>query len=414
MSEASTPSRPKLQIKEGAPESVLMFLQSYPSHLFVTRDGFGNLTESSQRGLSMVRAAGVGVREVEVEIGGSLETALQKFSGWQYFPQLYVGTEFIGGNTVIEEFFNSGECDRLLKQDSKLSTSGVGIRPRKPTLKSVWKLCLSHRGDYLAAARANGTVEIVSICDNQSRLLMSHCGWVNAVAFDREGDRLFSGGTDTAIRVWNVVSGKLTTQFGGHSRWVNGIEVDPQGRYVASVGADRFLRLWNASTLNVIGERQVHIANIWSVFAIGDLIITGAEDGTIAAIEYGNDLHLRNQFQAHRNVVTSIASALEPGAFCTASVDGKVYGWALDGVLARQLFRFDAHFERVWCVESIPTYAAMASASADKTVRIWEPTDGREIVKFSYPAQPLSLCYLKHTQTLVVGLEDGSLLWHRL
>ena len=47
-----------------------------------------------------------------------IRQGVKDFSNWPTFPQLYVGGEFIGGNDIITEMYNSGELETVFKKRS--------------------------------------------------------------------------------------------------------------------------------------------------------------------------------------------------------------------------------------------------------------------------------------------------------
>jgi len=407
----STPNaRPRIQFKTLISDPTLLeLLRSHHTIVFYSRGLDGSITNASNAALSLLDQYGIDVHKIAVARNTPLESELQNYSGWQYFPQLYVMSEFIGGNVVLPEFFHSGEYLRVLSQGG-FSSSEKTIQKSDLTQQmasAIWKLSLSQSQNDLAVAKSDGSIEIINTESRLLRLrLESHRGWVNAVRFDPIGERLYSGGSDAVLRKWDATGGAAMDSAFDHTRWINDIAVDPSSKSVASVGADRIIRIWTRN-LQPISQCSPHNANIWSALAIDNALVSGDEDGVVVVTELAN-LNQIAQYRAHRNCITTISPAIEPATFCTAGYDGMVFGWNIRGQL---LFKYDGHPERVWTVCPILDGNAVASGCADGSVDIWEPRRGHQLRKFMFRAQPLAMTYIPRTKTLAVGLSDGTLKW---
>ena len=79
-------------------------------------------------------------------------------------------------------------------------------------------------------------------------------GPVLGVSFSPDGDRLASGsGTilrnvPSAVKVWDVRTGKQLLRLQGHNVMVTGVSFSPDGRQIASGSWDQTVRLWDAVT----------------------------------------------------------------------------------------------------------------------------------------------------------------------
>ncbi len=407
--------RPKIQLKSRRPDSSLLsLLHSHHTILFLSRYPDGSLTKSSDDAVVLIRKLGVDARKIAVADGSALEVALQSYSGWQYFPQLYVAAEFIGGTIVMEEFFYSMEYARILLTTGVIEPTNTikeSREPRDATLSAIWKMSLSVDENYLVVARANGSIELVQISNRSVCMrVTSHHGWVNSARFNIGGDCFYSGGSDTVLKLWNIGSASVTHATSTNSRWVNDIAVDPNSKYVASVGADRTIRFWSPTTLALLWENRFHESNIWCALATEDVLVTGDEDGTVVltdAVDYSQ----RSNFHAHGNGITAMSVAPAPAMFCTTGFDGMVYGWSLQGSL---MFQYSGHSERVWSACQVDDGRAIASACADGSVDVWNPMDGQCMHQIRYSATPLALCYVRREKVLVIGHSDGTLTWSQL
>jgi WD40 repeat protein len=402
-------ARPKIQLKTlNKNERALALIAAHPTIIFCARDPNGSLTQTSKAALALINYYQVSAKEIYIERGGEIELALQEFSGWQYFPQLYVHGEFIGGTLVMSEFFESGEYTRI---------TGNSISPHRASLNanrasSVWKLSLSKDEARLLVGRADGTIELLETRDRSSRFrIKSHNGWVNTVRFSHCGSYFYSGGSDTVLRRWDQERTSPTCAALRHTRWINDIAVDPQGQFIASVGGDRVIHIWDPSSLTSVLELRVHQANIWTAVACNGALVTGDEDGMLAIHDTTIEFAPRASVRAHRNGITSMSIGLGSAIVCTASFDGTVSGWDLDGRVA---YRCEGFSERVWSVYPIADRGLIAVGCADRSVHICEPQSGKHVHRLMCASHPIALRYIVSSKSLAIGLSDGSVLWNRI
>ena len=67
---------------------------------------------------------------------------------------------------------------------------------------------------------------------------------VLCVAFSPDGTRAVSGGMDSCVRLWDVVTGKELYCYEGHTSPVMYVAFFPDGRRAVSASRDNTLRLW--------------------------------------------------------------------------------------------------------------------------------------------------------------------------
>lgn len=68
----------------------------------------------SAQATQILGVIGVNYKSVDVLADPGLRQGIRDFSNWPTLPQLYVKGEFIGGNDIMREMFQSGELQQLL------------------------------------------------------------------------------------------------------------------------------------------------------------------------------------------------------------------------------------------------------------------------------------------------------------
>src|SRR5438132_7945311 len=78
---------------------------------------------------------------------------------------------------------------------------------------------------------------------NQNRpelvLQTGHSEGVNCSAFGPDGSWLASGGSDNAIKIWQVASGRELRALTGHTNYVKSLAASRNGQWLASGSSDR-------------------------------------------------------------------------------------------------------------------------------------------------------------------------------
>src|SRR5512138_3588006 len=69
----------------------------------------------SAAAVQILEACGVDeVATVNVLADSDIRQGIKEFSSWPTIPQLYVGGEFVGGEDIMREMYQSGELQKLL------------------------------------------------------------------------------------------------------------------------------------------------------------------------------------------------------------------------------------------------------------------------------------------------------------
>jgi monothiol glutaredoxin len=70
----------------------------------------------SSRAVQLLKASGVeDIATVNVLDDADVRQGIKEYSNWPTIPQLYVKGEFVGGSDIMNEMFESGELQALLK-----------------------------------------------------------------------------------------------------------------------------------------------------------------------------------------------------------------------------------------------------------------------------------------------------------
>jgi len=102
---------------------------------------------------------------------------------------------------------------------------------------------------YFATSSMDTTVRIWDYDGRCRNVLRGHTHPVPALCASPDRKRLFSGGQDSEIKIWDVSTGQLEHSWRGHAAWVRGLAIDPNGERIISVSDDATCRVWKLSNI---------------------------------------------------------------------------------------------------------------------------------------------------------------------
>jgi WD40 repeat protein len=87
--------------------------------------------------------------------------------------------------------------------------------------------------------------------------LRSRLGIYDA-AFSPDGERIIAAGEGDTARIWDVRTGKLLLELGGHGSDIPGVSFSPDGKLALTASEDSTARLWDAATGRVLAVFAGH------------------------------------------------------------------------------------------------------------------------------------------------------------
>jgi len=243
------------------------------------------------------------------------------------------------------------------------------------------------------------------------RTFEGHKNEVNSVCLSADGRRALSGGVDTALRLWEVATGRCLRSFPGHTDSVLSVYLSADGRRALSGGMDRTVRLWDVATGRCLRTFEGHIHAVNSVCL--------SPDGRWALSAGGNNILLwevttgrcLRTFLGHKSGVSSISLSADGGQVLSGSGDKTLRLWQV--ATGRCLRTFEGHTSWVSsvCLSADGRFAL--SGSGDKALRLWQVATGRCLHTFEGHTDGVSsVCLSADGRFALSGSGDKTLrLW---
>ncbi|RCJ34923.1 hypothetical protein A6769_21220 [Nostoc punctiforme NIES-2108] len=250
--------------------------------------------------------------------------------------------------------------------------------------------------------------QVISGTQERNRL-EGHSAEVSSVSFSPDGKTIVSASNDKTAIVWGRDGTKLRT-LTGHTDIVRSVSFSPDGQTIATASFDRTVKLWRTSDGGLIRTLKGHTAEVLSLSwsANGKTIATGSADRT-AKIWQVSDGHLLRTFSGYKDFVNSVSFSPDGEILAIASADKTVKLWRVsDGLLQKTLL---GHSAGVSSVAFSPD-GQIASASEDKTVRLWRRDGTLLKIIAAHNAEILSVNFSHDGQTLASTSADSTIkLW---
>lgn len=319
--------------------------------------------------------------------------------------------------------------------------------------EAVISVSFSPDGKHLASGSGDTTVRFWDV-DTQTpyKTCKAHKNWVLCIAWAPDCKKLASGCKDGVVIIWDPKNG---TQIGktmvGHKQWITALSWEPyhqnsECRLLASSSKDGDVRIWDTVLCNCIMVISGHLRSVTVVKWGGSgLIYTASQDRTVK-VWRAKDGILCRTLEGHAHWVNTLALntdyILKIGAFDPVSDSNlKSQDFALERykeIIAatgerlvsgsddftlflwdptkdkKPIVRLTGHQQLVNDVRFSPDGRIFASASFDKSVKLWESKNGKFICTLRGHVQAVyMIAFSADSRLLVSASADSTLkLWN--
>ena len=286
--------------------------------------------------------------------------------------------------------------------------------------KHITALDWSPDGSLLATGGYDGIGRIWTKEGHLQFILQKHKGPIFALKWNKSGSLLVSASLDKSTIVWDSVTGEQRQQFefhslatmdvdwlddstfasgstdsnvfvcqlgslvplqqlSGHSDGVNAVRWDPSGTYLATCSDDCTAKIWTVGNNNPVSTLSAHVKSVNTIrwLPVQNAYSTNVGDNTQSVIAEPSSSS-SSSIEVNMAGEQSNTSSNQVVALATASLDGDVRIW--DAVQGTCLHVFSFHRKAVYSLCFSPDGLYMASGSFDNSVGIWSLKE-RSVIK---------------------------------
>ena len=204
----------------------------------------------------------------------------------------------------------------------------------------------------------------------------------------------------------------------GHSAAVNALAISPDSQSFISGSNDNTVCLWDLNTGKCLYTFYGQAEAVLSVAISpnGKQIISGSVDRKISSWQLDTKKYHRafsylNSPYSHNGFVNSLTYSADSRIIASASTDKTIRIWG--GYTGNLKCTLNGHTDAVYAVAISPDSQILVSSSKDKTIIIWDLETGRERCILTQDSAAKTVIISLDGQTLISGSEDNTIkLWN--
>jgi len=304
-------------------------------------------------------------------------------------------------------FFNSSTSSGL--NAGTTAAAEKDIEMGDPPTDSISSMSFSGQADYLAVGSWDNSVRIYEVGaggQSQGKAMYQHEGPVLSVCWNKEGNKVFSGGADNAGRMYDIATGQAT-QVAQHDapikvvKWVD----TPQAGILATGSWDKTIKYWDLRTPAPVATVQLP-ERCYSVDVQYPLMVVGTAERHIQIFNLTNPTTpyktMLSPLKWQTRVVSCFTASSNSG-FAVGSVEGRVAIQYVEDKDSGNNFSFKCHRRDssptnkdaaiVFAVNDIsfhPVHGTFSTCGADGSIHFWDKDARNRLKTFEAAPGPIS------------------------
>ena len=287
-----------------------------------------------------------------------------------------------------------GLADNGIKQIKIADGKDVKVFPAQHK-GAIVGLTVSAKGDLLFSASADKTIQTWSLPDGTPKAKFDHVAPVVAIALSKDGTRL-AAASDKDVKVWTLADGKEVAAL-KLTADAKSISLSPENTRILVAGVDKLARIYELD--GKLLETLPHDGPVTAAaFVDAKRVVTGGAD-KLARLWTSSLIWQRS----HQGPVRQALFTPKGDQVVSAGDDKTIKIWnAADGKEVKSL----ANESPITHLSLNIDATKIATAGADKSVKIWNVADGKSSAPIVSPAAVQSLSLSPNAQRVAIALSE--------
>lgn len=206
-----------------------------------------------------------------------------------------------------------------------------------------------------------------------------HIDAVHCVTVVDDGTIAASGGADGLLRIWDLRSGKLVKFLRGHRGPIHGLSVRAGSKQLFSASADRTVKIWDIGEMAYVETLFGHEGEVTAVDTLSsERAVSCGRDGSVRLykVSEGSQLLFRRQ----QTISIDCVSVLNEQRFLSGGDDGSVCLWQLNKRKPTAIVEH-AHGQGIGCEAWVSSVGGFrntdlaVSGGGDGLIKMWKCED---------------------------------------
>ncbi|MEZ4727631.1 MAG: WD40 repeat domain-containing protein [Caldilineaceae bacterium] len=328
------------------------------------------------------------------------------------------------GSTVWQELLANPVAPMVFPSDSNAVVESVAFSPDN---------------HWLASGTTDNTVHLWNMNEPQAaaQILSGHEKWVVAVDFSSDSQWLASSSLDKTVRLWDMNDLRVAASvlnapadLARENAGVNAVAFSPNNQWLAAGFVDNSIRVWNTNNLAEDPVALIdHVSSVWTLAFSTDShwLASGGCDKTLRLWDMTDLWSASTASAVFEHDACVLAAAFSPDGRWLATASGEPFA-TIRSESDRTIWLWDtANFPTVpdpinltgytgsvWNIAFSPDSRWLATASTDKTARLWlmEDLHGWPTVLTGHTDGVLGVAFSSDGRWIATGSSDGNVrLW---
>ncbi|KAK9364118.1 WD40-repeat-containing domain protein [Lipomyces starkeyi] len=241
---------------------------------------------------------------------------------------------------------------------------------------------INKTGEWLAFGASKLGQLLVWEWQSESYILkqQGHYDAINCLTYSPDGSKIITGADDGKIKVWDAVSGFAIVTFTEHISAITAIEFSKRGNVLFSASLDGSIRAWDLiryrNFRTFTGPERLQFSSL-AVDPSGEVVCAGSLDDFDIHLWSVQTGQLLDRLSGHEGPISCLSFADDGGTLASASWDKTVRIWDIFGRhVSVEPFEQQAD---VLAIALRPDSKQVAVATLDGQISFWDVSMGRQV-----------------------------------